>query len=74
MDALEQFQSYLAQSKKIVGFTGAGISTESGISDYRSQGGIWEKFTPVYLSEFIDDIDDGVLDEEFLTLRSEERV
>ena len=57
MEKHDQFRSYLEQASKIVGFTGAGISTESGISDYRSQGGIWEKFTPVYLSEFINEPD-----------------
>ena len=30
----------------IVVFTGAGISTESGLSDFRSPGGIWERFNP----------------------------
>jgi NAD-dependent deacetylase len=36
-----------------IAFTGAGISTESGISDYRSKGGIWDKFRPVYFDEFM---------------------
>ena len=55
MDNIEEFKSVLKKSTRIVGFTGAGISTESGIPDYRSQGGIWEKFQPVYLDEFIAD-------------------
>ncbi len=55
MNKIEKFKSVLKESNRIVGFTGAGISTESGIPDYRSQGGIWEKFQPVYLDEFIAD-------------------
>lgn len=57
MNEIKKLRELIHNSEKIVGFTGAGISTESGISDYRSQGGIWEKFTPVYLAEFIDDPD-----------------
>ena len=52
---LQEFKEIVRQSKRIVGFTGAGISTDSGIPDYRSQGGIWEKFQPVYFDEFLND-------------------
>lgn len=55
MNKKQIFQEMLEAGKKIAGFTGAGVSTESGIADYRSQGGIWEKFKPVYLDEFIGD-------------------
>ena len=54
-NSIDAFKSVLDKSMKIVGFTGAGISTESGISDYRSKGGIWDKFQPVYFEEFISD-------------------
>ncbi len=36
----------MARSEKIVVFTGAGVSTESGIPDFRSPGGIWDRFDP----------------------------
>ncbi|MDP2744800.1 MAG: Sir2 family NAD-dependent protein deacetylase, partial [Dehalococcoidia bacterium] len=36
----------IARSKRTVAFTGAGVSTESGIPDFRSPGGIWSKFDP----------------------------
>lgn len=36
----------IAQAKNIVVFTGAGVSTESGIPDFRSPGGIWTRFDP----------------------------
>jgi len=54
-NSIVAFKSAVDKSKKIVGFTGAGISTESGIPDYRSKGGIWDKFQPVYFDEFVSD-------------------
>jgi NAD-dependent deacetylase len=36
----------LAQARSIVGFTGAGVSTESGIPDFRSPGGVWTRYDP----------------------------
>ena len=47
----------LKNSERIVFFTGAGISTESGIPDFRSKGGIWEKFKPVMFQDFIESAD-----------------
>ncbi|MCG8569552.1 MAG: sigma factor regulator FecR [Spirochaetes bacterium] len=48
-----QFIQLIRSHHKIAGFTGAGISTDSGISDYRSKGGIWDRFQPVYFDEFL---------------------
>ncbi len=42
----EKVADLISNSKKTVVFTGAGISTESGIPDFRSPGGIWERFDP----------------------------
>lgn len=46
MDKIDAVSDIILQSKRIVVFTGAGISTESGIPDFRSPGGIWEKYDP----------------------------
>jgi NAD-dependent deacetylase len=42
----EQLAQLIIGSEKVVVFTGAGISTESGIPDFRSPGGIWSRYDP----------------------------
>ena len=53
MMTLEDFAGAIRESSRIVVFTGAGISTESGIPDFRSPGGIWSRYRPVSFQEFI---------------------
>jgi NAD-dependent deacetylase len=43
----------IEQSRRAVVFTGAGISTESGIPDFRSPGGIWTQMAPIYFDDFL---------------------
>jgi NAD-dependent deacetylase len=43
----------LRASRRAVIFTGAGISTESGIPDFRSPGGIWTKMAPIDFQDFV---------------------
>jgi NAD-dependent deacetylase len=44
----------IKKSKNIAVFTGAGISTESGIEDFRSEGGLWSRYDPsIYASYFV---------------------
>jgi len=50
---LEEFAAKLRSSTDIVFFTGAGISTESGVPDFRSPGGIWTKYQPIYFQDFL---------------------
>ena len=45
----------IADAKRIVVFTGAGISTESGIPDFRSPGGVWSRMKPIYFQDFVAD-------------------
>src|SRR6266550_9612354 len=43
----------IERARQAVVFTGAGISTESGIPDFRSPGGIWTKMAPIDFSDFL---------------------
>ncbi|MCX7635761.1 MAG: NAD-dependent deacylase [Syntrophales bacterium] len=45
-DKINKVARLILDSEKVVVFTGAGVSTESGIPDFRSPGGIWSKFDP----------------------------
>ncbi|MET1415372.1 Sir2 family NAD-dependent protein deacetylase [Roseibium sp. HPY-6] len=56
--SLSDAQNFVAQiqgddSLRIVALTGAGISTESGIPDFRSPGGIWSRRQPVQYQDFV---------------------
>ena len=46
-------QRLIEKSKKLVFFTGAGISTNSGIPDFRGPRGVWKTSTPIYFQDFI---------------------
>jgi NAD-dependent deacetylase len=48
-------RGWIEQAQDIVGFTGAGISTESGIPDFRSPNGVWARNRTVYFDEFVRD-------------------
>ena len=51
--AVARLRELVEQSRVIVPFTGAGISTECGIPDFRSPGGIWTKMRPIDFSDFV---------------------
>lgn len=49
----EDLAKLIKQARRAVVFTGAGISTESGIPDFRSPGGYWSKNRVIYFDEFV---------------------
>jgi NAD-dependent deacetylase len=50
---VELLGDMIAESSTIVPFTGAGISTECGIPDFRSPGGLWTRNRPIPFDEFV---------------------
>ena len=54
-ELIQKVTDLIRQSKKVIVFTGAGVSTESGIPDFRSPGGVWQKYNPedFYYQKFI---------------------
>ncbi len=53
MSPREHLAKLLEEARQAVVFTGAGISTESGVPDFRSPGGIWSRMKPIYFDEFV---------------------
>jgi NAD-dependent deacetylase len=51
--SIEQGRRWIERAARVVGFTGAGISTESGIPDFRSPNGVWARNRTVYFDEFV---------------------
>ena len=50
---VEALGNLIAEASSIVPFTGAGISTECGIPDFRSPGGLWTRNRPIAFDEFV---------------------
>ncbi len=50
---IQEAAKFVRESNYLVAFTGAGISTESGLSDFRSPGGLWQRFRIVTYQEFL---------------------
>lgn len=50
---LERAIALLRGKRRVVALTGAGLSTESGIPDFRSPGGVWERYRPIEYGEFV---------------------
>jgi NAD-dependent deacetylase len=53
MNEIDRLRHLLAESRRAVTFTGAGVSTESGIPDFRSPGGIWSRYRPIDFQDFV---------------------
>src|SRR5205809_4283194 len=51
--SIDKLAALIAEAERAVVFTGAGISTESGIPDFRSPGGIWTKMAPIDFVDFV---------------------
>ena len=53
MNHAKQLADLIRAADRVLVFTGAGISTESGIPDFRSPGGVWSKIQPIYFQDFV---------------------
>ena len=52
-DDIDELVEMIQSARRVVVFTGAGVSTECGIPDFRSPGGFWTKYKPIYFDDFM---------------------
>jgi NAD-dependent deacetylase len=52
-EGVARLRTLLAEASRAVVFTGAGISTESGIPDFRSPSGLWTRMKPIMFQDFV---------------------
>ena len=52
-DGIVRLREVLSNCERAVAFTGAGISTESGIPDFRSPSGLWSRMKPIQFQDFV---------------------
>jgi len=55
MSSADRLARLIDDAARVVVFTGAGISTESGIADFRSPGGVWSRMKPIQFQDFVAD-------------------
>jgi NAD-dependent deacetylase len=68
IERLSPGRNLISRSQQIVAFSGAGISTESGLADFRSKGGLWDRYRIVTFQEFLASHDNRV---EYWSMRKE---
>ncbi len=54
-EQVKKIAQWITTSKKVIVFSGAGLSTESGIPDFRTPGGVWDRYNPedFYFQNFL---------------------
>ena len=58
--SVQAARQWITDARHVVGFSGAGISTESGIPDFRSPNGVWARNRTVYFDEFLRNEEDRI--------------